>query len=317
VLKNVRTIALVGAGTIGGSWAVVYTRAGLETRVYDPDEAQRAALPKRFEVYAKQLIDAGLLEQAALEPMRSRFSVTGQIEEATAGAQYVQESVPEQLELKRSVFATLDRMTDASVVIGSSVSAIPMSDIVQGLSHPERCIGVHPTNPPHIVPLVEIIPSSDSDPALTDAAVAFMKRVGQVPIVCRKELYGFVLNRIQMALVREALYLYREGVASAIDIDRCVQQGLGLRWAFLGPFGIEHTNSASIEDDLRKFGQSLREIFASVNQPYDGPSEEDIAKLAIDVEQMFAGKPQPEIVDYRNRMVLAVRKLKQEADPYV
>lgn len=317
MLSDVRTVALVGAGTIGGSWAVVYTRAGLETRVYDPDKAQRDALSERFELYARQLIDADLLGEAELNPMRGRLSITDQLDEAISGAQYVQESVPEQLQLKRSVFADIDRMTDANVVIGSSVSAILMSDIVEGLGHPERCIGVHPTNPPHIVPLVEIIPSSTSDPALTDAAVAFMERVGQVPIVCRKELYGFVLNRIQMALVREALYLYREGVASAVDIDRCVQQGLGLRWAFLGPFGIEHTNGASIEEDLRKFGPSLKEIFANLNQPYDGPTEQDIASLAVDVEQMFAGKPQPEVVDYRNRMVLAVRKLKQEADPYV
>ena len=225
--------------------------------------------------------------------------------------------MPEDLELKRSLFEELDRLVPEDVVIGSSVSALPVSDIARGTKNPGRCVGVHPTNPPHIVPLVEIVPGEQTAPAVADWAYAFMERVGQQPILCRKEIYGFVLNRIQMALLREALYLYREGVASAADIDRCVQQGLGLRWAFLGPFGVEHTNAISIDNDLHKFGQVLRELFADVCRPYDEPTEEEIALLARDVEEMFGRKPQPEIVEYRNRMVLAVRKLKQATNPYV
>jgi L-gulonate 3-dehydrogenase len=310
-------VALVGAGTIGGSWAVVYTRAGLETHVFDIDESQLSGIRDRFDRDVALLVDSGLLEVDAVASMRERLVVDADLRSAVEAADYVQESVPESLELKRAVFAELDRLAAEDVVIGSSVSAIPVTEIAGAARRAERCVGVHPTNPPHIVPLVEIVPGEKTDPEVAEWAYAFMERVGQKPILCRKEIYGFVLNRIQMALLREALYLYRNGVASAADIDRCVQQGLGLRWAFLGPFGIEHTNAASIADDLHKFGQALEELFAEVCQPYDSPSEEEIASLAADVEEMFGDRPQPEIVEYRNRMVLAVRSLKQEPNPYV
>ena len=277
MLRDARSVALVGAGTIGSSWAVVYTRAGLETHVFDIDEEQRNRLPERFERDVALLVDSGLLEAGVVRDMRERLVVESDLGRAVGAADDVQESVPEDLELKRSLFEELDRLVPEDVVIGSSVSALPVSDIARGTKNPGRCVGVHPTNPPHIVPLVEIVPGEQTAPAVADWAYAFMERVGQQPILCRKEIYGFVLNRIQMALLREALYLYREGVASAADIDRCVQQGLGLRWAFLGPFGVEHTNAISIDNDLHKFGQVLRELFADVCRPYDEPTEEEIA----------------------------------------
>lgn len=317
MLKDVRSVTLVGAGTIGGSWAVVYTRAGLETHIFDSDEQQRRSLPERFDRDVRLLVESGLLDPDAVAGMLDRLVIESDLEHAVAGADYVQESVPEDLELKRTVFEELDRLAPPDVVIGSSVSALSVTDIVRSARNPQRCVGVHPTNPPHVVPLVEIVPGERTDPDVVQWAYSFMGRVGQQPILCRKEIYGFVLNRLQMALLREALYLHREGVASATDIDRCVQQGLGLRWAFLGPFGVEHTNAASIADDLHKFSETLQELFADVCRPYDAPTEGEIASLAAEVEEMFGGRPQAEIVDYRNRMVLATRKLKQNTNPYV
>src|SRR5439155_10119102 len=135
---------------------------------------------------------------------------------------------------------------------------------------PERCVVAHPTNPPDVVPLVEVVPGRRTSPATVRAAVDFLRRVGQTPMVCRKEIYGFVLNRLQTALLREALHLHREGVAGAADIDRVVTDGLALRWAFLGPFAVEHTNAASIEEDLTKFGPVIRALFDSLGDDYDG-----------------------------------------------
>lgn len=315
-MKDVRVVTLVGAGTIGGSWAAVYTRAGIETRVFDNDAAQLKLVPGRLENYARELARAGLVGEHEIAGMLDRLVVEPDLSQALAGADYVQESVPEDLELKRRVFKDLDTLTPSDVVIGSSVSALSVTDVVRDVHNAGRCIGVHPTNPPHIVPLVEIIPGQRTDPAVVDGAMSLMERVGQAPILCRKEIFGFVLNRIQMALLREALYLYREGVATAADIDRCVQEGIGLRWAFLGPFGVEHTNAASIADDLHKFGQSLRELFDDVCRHYDGPHDDEIDALAREVEEMFGRRAQPDIVDYRNRMVLAVRALKREHNPY-
>jgi carnitine 3-dehydrogenase len=278
MLRDVRSVALVGAGTIGGSWAVVYTRAGLETHVFDPDENQRNGLRTRFERDVALLVESGLLGDDDVQRMRELLVVESDLERAVHAADYVQESVPEDLELKRSVFAQLEGLVPEDVVIGSSVSGLLVTDIARAARNPGRCVGVHPTNPPHVVPLVEIVLGEQTSAEVAD---------------------------------------WTEGIASAADIDRCVQQGLGLRWAFLGPFGLEHTKAASIADNLHKFGPSIRAMFANVCRPYDEPTEEEIASLAQDVEEMFGRKPQPEIVEYHNRMVLAVRKLKQATNPYV
>lgn len=317
MLENVQAVALLGAGTIGGSWAIVFTRAGISTRVHDPDPRQLDELPERFDADVRVLVEAGLVEEAQAKTMRELLQPERDLEQALAGAEYVQESAPEDLALKQSLFQRLDELTPPEVVLASSVSALPMTRIAAHVENPQRCVVAHPTNPPHIVPLVEIVAGEMTDPAVTRASYQFMERIGQKPIMCRSEIFGFVLNRIQMALLREALYLHRAGIASAADIDRCVHEGLGLRWAFLGPFGVEHTNAASIEEDLRKFGPGLKQLFADVCHPYDGPTEEDIEAAAREVEQMFQGRSQPDLVAHRNRMVLQVRALKQSTDVYV
>ena len=311
MLDDVRRVACVGAGTIGGSWALVFTRAGIETRVYDADPRQRESLGERFARGTALLQEGGAIGAREAEAMTARLILGDDLPWLLEGVAYVQESVPERLELKRGVLAELDSLTAPDVVLGSSVSAIPMTQIAEGLRHPERCVTVHPTNPPHLVPLVEIVPGEQTSPDVADAAFAFMERLGQKPIMCRKEIVGYVLNRIQMALFREALYLFREGVASAADIDRCLSEGLGLRWAFLGPFGVEHTNAESIDHDLRKFAAPMRELFRDLCRPYDGPTEDDVRRITAAVEEMFAGRSHEELVAYRDRMVLAVRALKE------
>ena len=131
---------------------------------------------------------------------------------------------------------------------------------------------VHPTNPPHIVPLVEIVPGERTSAATVDTARNLIEAVGQQPIVCQKEVPGFVLNRLQFALEREAFYLAREGVASVADIDRAVSEGLGLRWALMGPFLVEETNAANVRDDLTKFGPAIQELMEIVCRPFAGPT---------------------------------------------
>lgn len=310
MLDDVTAVCCVGAGTIGGSWALVFARAGLEVRVYDPDPAQLEALGARLDAGARVLAEARGLDAAAL---RARVVATDDLERALAGAAYVQESVPERLELKRRVFAELDRLCPPGVVLASSVSAIPMTEIAAGLVHAERAVTVHPTNPPHLVPLVEVVPGERTDPEVAQAAYAFMERVGQRPILCRKEVVGFVLNRIQMALFREALHLHREGVASVADIDRCVTEGLALRWAFLGPFGVEHTNASSIEDDLLKFRQSMREMFAALHDGADGLDDGEVGRLAAEVASGIGRRPHGELTAWRDRMILELRALKERA----
>ncbi|MGH3042449.1 MAG: 3-hydroxyacyl-CoA dehydrogenase NAD-binding domain-containing protein [Gaiellaceae bacterium] len=305
-------VALVGAGTIGRSWAVVFARAGIATRVFDSESSVRASLRAGLEELLARGEQAGSLSPEECATIRSAVRTCESLEEAVEGVRYVQESVPEDLEAKRSVFAALDALTPPDAILGSSASTFPMTQIAATTRRPERCVVVHPTNPPHLVPLVEIAAGERTDPEVVDAAHAFMEALGQSPIRVRKERFGFVLNRLQFALAREAFWLAKEGVASIADIDRCLTDGLGLRWAFLGPFGVEATNAASVEDDLTKFGNGIRALFADVCRPYDGPGEDEIASVSKGVAEMFAGAAHSDVVAYRDEMVAALRRLKEQ-----
>jgi ketoreductase RED1 len=223
----------------------------------------------------------------------------------------VQESGPEQLATKQALFAELDRLAPAEAIVASSTSALPMTEIARDTSRPERCIVAHPTNPPYIVPLVEVVPGKRTAAETTAAALRFLASVGQNPIVCRKEIHGFVLNRLQMALLREALHLHREGVASAADIDRVVTDGLALRWAFLGPFAVEHTNADSLEDDLTKFGDVIGHLFAALTNDPRRPDADDVARLTIELDEIAGGRTHDELVAYRDHMAQALRALKR------
>ena len=275
---SVSPVAVVGAGTIGSGWRRVFERAGLDVRVWDTDPSRRT-------------VDS--------------------LSEAVAGARWVQESGPEQLATKQALFAELDRLAAAEAIVASSTSALPMTEIARDTARPERCIVAHPTNPPDIVPLVEVVPGERTAAETTAAAVRFLESVGQTPIVCRKEIHGFVLNRLQMALLREALHLHREGVAPAADIDRVVTDGLALRWAFLGPFAVEHTNADSLEDDLTKFGDVIGQLFAALTNDPRRPDADDVARLTTELDQIAGGRTHDELVAYRDRMVQALRALKR------
>jgi L-gulonate 3-dehydrogenase len=304
-------VALFGAGTIGRSWAIVFARAGIETRVFDSEAGVRASFPARLEQTLAREQKKGSVSGEAFTRIRASVRSCESVEEAIDGVRYVQESVPEDLEAKRSVFATLDALTPPEAILASSASTFPMTAIAPATTHPERCVVVHPTNPPHLVPLVEIAPGEQTAPEVTDAAAAFMNALGQEPIRVRKEVFGFVLNRLQFALAREAFWLAREGVASIADIDRCLTEGLGLRWAFLGPFGVEATNAEGIEEDLMKFGDGIRALMADVCRPYDGLGNDEIASISEGVAEMFAGAAHSDVVAYRDEMVGALRRLKE------
>jgi L-gulonate 3-dehydrogenase len=300
--RDIRRVAVIGAGTIGGSFTQLFLRAGLDVALYDPSPEQLDRARARF----------------ADQDGSGQLTVEASLEDAMRDCDYAQECVPEQLEAKQSVFAAMSAAAPADAVLASSASAFTMSQIAEGAVHPERCVVVHPTNPPHLVPLVEVVPAPFTSPEVTEAAFALMQSIGQEPILCKKEVFGFVLNRLQFALEREAFYLVRQGVASAADVDKAVREGLGLRWAFLGPFGVEATNAESIEDDLRKFGTLMSDLFDAVCQPFSGPDEEDIAAAIAGVEEMFGDATQEELIDYRDSMVSAIRELKRSApnDPF-
>lgn len=227
-------VAIVGAGLIGRSWAVVFARAGWEVRVSDPEPGQRAAAPGLIRSDLQALFAHGLVDDP--DAAAARVSGVASVAEAVAGADLVQENGPERVEVKRALFAELDAHAPPEAILASSTSAIVASQFTKDLPGRARCLVAHPVNPPHLVPVVELCGAPWTAPEAVSGARGFYEGVGQVPIVVNREVEGFVLNRLQGALLAEAFRLVGEGVVSPQDLDRTVRDGLGLRWSFMGPF---------------------------------------------------------------------------------
>lgn len=312
-MSRIERVAIVGAGTIGLGWAVVFSRAGFAVTVSDPDQEQldrfRERVRSELELCAAESGDGRDLDvEASLE----RIGYQPDLSAAVGDADYVQECAPERLTVKQEVFRALDDAAPADAILASSASALLPDDIFALVSEGgrRRCLVAHPTNPPHIVPLVELVGGSETDPTLVDATRALLDQVGQTPILCRKPAYGFVLNRLQMALFREALHLARDGVASVADIDRAVSEGLGLRWALLGPYAVEATNADGVRDDLEKFGEFMVSVWRELSTEAEPVSEQDI-RLAVDgVAELWSDLSNEELAERRNRFVLRVRSVK-------
>ncbi len=247
-------IAVVGAGLIGGAWAIVFARAGHAVRVWDP---VAGAAERTMAVVRDRLADlaaSGLIAEAP-EAVAARIAVAATLEACLEGAQHVQENGPERVEVKRETFARLDALCGPGVVLASSTSGIPASAFTEGLAGRARCLVAHPVNPPYLVPLVELVGAPWTDAAVVARTRDLMERVGQVPVTALKETRGFVLNRLQAALVAEAFRLVRDGVMSVEDVDACVKDGLGLRWSFMGPFETIDMNApGGVADYAARFG---------------------------------------------------------------
>jgi 3-hydroxyacyl-CoA dehydrogenase len=253
-------IGVIGAGLIGRAWAIVFARAGHTVALYDADTE---ALRKSLVLIDGALADlkaAGLLdEEPALT--RARIAPVATLTEAAAGVSYVQENIAETLAAKQTLFAELDRLAAAEAILASSTSTIPASRWSEGLAGRARCIVAHPVNPPHLVPLVELSPAPWTSPDVIVRAQALLEAAGQVPIVVRAEVQGFILNRLQGALLAEAFRLYADGYASIEDIDKSVRDGLGLRWSFMGPFETIDLNApGGVVDYCARYGELYFEM---------------------------------------------------------
>lgn len=234
-------VAIIGTGVIGASWAVCFLARGYDVTSWDPAPDSHARLLAQVERQWASAQALGLADGAS--PQRLRQCAT--LEEAVAGAGFVQESAPEQVELKRSLFAALDAAAPAQAILASSSSGIPASKFQDACRHPERVLIGHPFNPPHLIPLVEVVGGERTSPQVVQAAMAFYRNAGKRPVHIRRELPGFVTNRLQAALWREAYGLVHAGVISVEDIDTAIANGPGLRWALLGPFATQALSGGS------------------------------------------------------------------------
>jgi 3-hydroxyacyl-CoA dehydrogenase len=231
-----KTVALVGMGVIGRGWMRVFADAGCEVQIYDANNEQVAKALSWLEKAISRDIEEGFI--APEKGKRSLMLVQGhdRLDQALAGAQYIQESVPERLSFKQAIFAELDEIASAEAILASSTSSLNINEITQDLADASRCIMVHPFNPSYVLPVVEVLPADRTDPMVTKQTVEFLTDVGQVPILLKKYVCGFIGNRIQAAVVREAIHLVSDGVADVSMVDAMMCHGLGLRWAFMGSF---------------------------------------------------------------------------------
>lgn len=248
------SVAVVGTGLVGRGWAIVFSRAGHDVRLYDISEHELTQAMVWIRQSLDDLVDHELLTVADADRTLDRITPHADLEQALRGAHHVQESITENLAPKQALFQQIERLTPPDCVLASSTSALLPSDIAQALTSPERFIVCHPVNPPHLVPLVEVVPSSVTDEAVISRTMDVMRDVGQHPILIKREIAGFVLNRLQVALVNEAISLVRKGIASVEDVDAAVREGLGYRWSFMGPMETIDLNAPDgIADYLQRF----------------------------------------------------------------
>lgn len=229
------TVAIIGAGSIGTAFSVVFATAGHKVRICDPSETQRRSIRQRVTNIVHDLDAYGLVDQST-EQVLSRVHVCSDVGDAVIGVDHVQECAPEDIPLKRRLFAELDLLTPKDAVLASSSSAITISEIAIDLNGAHRCLVAHPGNPPFLIRVIEIVPAPFTSPDVVERTGSFMRSVALSPVTVRKEIRGFVFNRLQGALLREAYCLVRDGVAGVEEIDSLVRDGLGLRWSVVGPF---------------------------------------------------------------------------------
>ncbi|HZP92239.1 MAG TPA: 3-hydroxyacyl-CoA dehydrogenase [Burkholderiales bacterium] len=297
-------IGIIGSGLIGRAWAMVFARAGHPVKIYDnvPGAADRALA--LIEDGLRELRQTGLIgEDPAVAAKRVRGAAS--IAEAVHDADYVQENTAERLDVKREVYREMDQAAPAHCILASSTSTIQTSRFSDGLKGKHRCIVAHPVNPPHVVPIVEISPAPWTAPEVVAKTRALHERVGQVPITVRKEVEGFILNRLQAALLLESWRLVKEGYVTVEDLDKTVKDGLGLRWAFMGPFETIDLNApGGVPDYAKRYGSVLYGMMKDVKyEPWDAAL---IAEIDAERRRLVPQEKHAEREAWRDRRLMAL-----------
>ena len=309
--NEVRRVAVVGTGVIGASWVAHFLAQGLDVVATDPSPGAEDRLRGDVAAHWPILSELGLAEGASVD----RLDFIVDVETTVSEADFVQENGPERIDLKHQLFAALDRATRPGVVLASSSSGLLPSVIQAGCpDHPERVLIGHPFNPPHLIPLVEVVPGSQTSESAVDRAVQFYAAVGKRPIRLRQEVPGHVANRLQAALWREAYSLVDRGIASVTDIDTAISQGPGLRWAVLGPFVLQHLSGGpgGLAHNIEHLGPPMVAWWDDLRQPDLTP--ELAARLVAGVNDELAGIDQTKLVENRDTVLNALLTAKRQAD---
>lgn len=305
-------VAIIGTGAIGSSWAALFAACGYDVAATDPRPDAAVELRRAVERCWPSLERQGLLVEGGSPDL---VSVVGSAAAAVDGAMFVQENAPERLELKHELYREIDAVVGDDVVIASSSSGLMPSELQQACArHPDRVLVGHPFNPPHLVPLVEVVGGEvTSESAITDAMETY-RSIGKSPIRIRAELPGHVTNRLQAALWREAYWLVEQGIVSVGDVDRAISSGPGLRWALLGPFATQHVSGgeAGIAHVLEHLGPPMVEWWATLQSAEWTPELRAAVVAGVDAE--LAGIDQERMLDERDRLLEQLVVAKAAAD---
>ena len=309
-MSSVSSVAIIGAGTIGSSWAAHFLAQGLKVRCWDPIDGYAENVTAFVARAWPLMTELGLVEGAALD----NLSCHDRIADALEGVQFVQESGPENADIKASLMAEIDRDTAPDVVISSSSTALPVSEYQHKAAHPGRIVLGHPFNPPHLMPVVEVGGGKQTETWAVDQAMEFYAAVGKTPIRLKAEIPGHLVNRLQAALYQEAVHLVAEGFATVEDIDKAITGGPGLRWAFMGPHMTYHLGGGDggIARYLDILGPSQERRWEALGKPELTDAVKQKIIDGIDAEAR--GRSIGQLTEERDATLLKLLKVLRESD---
>jgi len=314
-VNGVKNVACVGSGVIGASWATNFAFKGYNVNIYDISDIQlenaKAAVKNNLDFLA----ESGIITKDDVLSISSKINYTTDLKEAISDVCFIQECGPENYEIKQSILKDIDEYAPIDAVYASSTSGLLISEIAKFSKYPQRCVGGHPYNPPHLIPLVEITKGEHTEQKYVDKAVEFYKSCGKEPVVLQKEKLGFIANRLSHALYREAIDLVVTGVCTVEDVDKAISYGPGMRWAILGPNMLYELGGGDGGiKSMNKFAFMANLVYSDIAAWKQMPDEwDDLAQPGVDKEKEnlpdFIGHKNEDIAKFRDSMLIELLKL--------
>jgi len=310
-LEDIKIVTVVGGGTIGVGWVTLLATKGYNVNLYSRRTETRERAIKSIESSVSFLASKNIIEEGAVKDSLAKVKLFAELKPAVEKVDFIIESVAEDYDLKKAVFKELDRLTREDVVLASSSSGLLMTEIQKVMQEPGRSVIAHPWNPPYLIPLIEIVPGKETAPETIDLTYKFMSSLGKVPVLVKKEVAGYIGNRLAAALWREAVDLVDKGVASVEDVDKALYAGSGIRWAFMGPHLVYHLGGGAegITHFIEHVGKTtFRMIWEDMATWNDIPNSVETA-IIEGVRQETQGKEMDELIRWRDDKLVALLRV--------